>query len=1183
MSCDDKNRLQREGTSELTRVLAALNVSFSRVDERDAADLLLFAKRYAAFLNYYNADNTPDGDWEVFMKMDISVTLATLVKIDVRKISDYRKLIYKGIRDSANDAEAVTMFKFVFDLLFTLVRIIDEQYSLINSGSETKSLIRNSIEGKMQQAFLVIDTLFEEFITEGWINLSQNILDAEAPINIRSCSDFDSADLLNKAEWGIPPLEPVITGITLPGAPTARENILCIINHNIFNAQIDFLLKGITEIIHHAGKEFENTINTFPAHTPHYALFITFVKLFRHAQDELNKFTQKHLDFYFKDVLQLINKPAIADSAHVVLELQKPIDKHLVEKDTLFKGGKDIIGKEISYALSEDIVLNKAVIAAIHSQQLIQSSGVLQASPVADSGDGLGGPLSSSDQSWFTFGDVKKAPFAKSGFAIASNLFFLLEGRRTVGITVRFEKPIVKPTPPKTPIHSFRAELTAEKGWHTVENVQLHIVNQDSGQLFIFLFSLSPDDPPIVPYSEAIHKEGVLTDLPFVKLILKQDQAGSLAYAKLHDKSIQSIDITIAVVGLKDLALSNDNGDVDGSKPFKPFGDLPGRGSSFYIGSRELFQKPLERVSFIFDWKNEPIPDTSGSSYFSPARYLRQSKWNESYQITNDEIVFNATAPFVKAAINFEPEEQLQQNTREGFLRLQLSSDRHSIATHMRSIRNHLNDFSILENSSDPKRLELVVDSDPPTPPEIVLDSFSINYLAKSTISFNEGSLPGNDQFFHVGPFGYKMIHPLLFDSAPNAEQLNPRTLVPHVIHEGSLMVGIDKAAPTLVINILFQVAEGSSNPLKDVQPVRWYYLSANNSWRSFDKQQIIDRTKNLTQSGIVTVTIPPDASSKNSIVKDGYVWIKAAVDKNADAVCKMTRIIAQAAKVVLVQDDTNNIEFRKFLPAKSISKLVVSDASIKAIDQPFDSFGGRVKETDEHFYLRVSERLRHKQRAISIWDYEHIVLEQFPEIFKVKCLNHAGIYTMKGLEHFCENYPGHVTIVTIPDLKDKTNINPLRPYTPIGVLKNIQDYLETVISPFVNLHVRNPAFEEIQLDFEVKFHNNLDESFYLQLLNMEIEKFLCPWAFDASAEISFGGKIRKSAILNFIEERSYVDYVTCFTMKQVVERSGSSIIREMADIEVAEGSTSRSILVSYYDEETATRHLIKSPASCDC
>ncbi|MBN8786589.1 MAG: hypothetical protein J0I84_05820, partial [Terrimonas sp.] len=60
-------------------------------------------------------------------------------------------------------------------------------------------------------------------------------------------------------------------------------------------------------------------------------------------------------------------------------------------------------------------------------------------------------------------------------------------------------------------------------------------------------------------------------------------------------------------------------------------------------------------------------------------------------------------------------------------------------------------------------------------------------------------------------------------------------------------------------------------------------------------------------------------------------------------------------------------------------------------------------------------------------------------------------------------------------------------------------------------------------------------------------------------------------------------DYVTCFKMNQVISRNGSVHTEEKKDIEVAEGSTSRSLLVSYYDEQTGVKHIIQSPATCDC
>src|SRR5688500_14228656 len=48
-------------------------------------------------------------------------------------------------------------------------------------------------------------------------------------------------------------------------------------------------------------------------HTPHLALLFTFLKLFQHLQGDLNTYTKKHLDFFYKDVLKLKAREAIPD------------------------------------------------------------------------------------------------------------------------------------------------------------------------------------------------------------------------------------------------------------------------------------------------------------------------------------------------------------------------------------------------------------------------------------------------------------------------------------------------------------------------------------------------------------------------------------------------------------------------------------------------------------------------------------------------------------------------------------------------------------------------------------------------------------------------------------------------------------------------------------------------------
>lgn len=1173
MPCTDKNPLTREGTSLLNRILAALSTSYARVDERDAADIILFAKRYAACLNYYDENNIVDGNWQALMRMDVSVTLATLARIDTREISDYKKRLFKKIKQSPNDAAAKTTFKYLFDVLFSLVTLIDEQFKLLPAELEYKAIFNDVIAHKLQGPLANLEKCFNEFKAASLLDYSTLETDSDAPIDVNSNENFQRAAL--SSAWQ--PAAPDIS-ITLPASGTAKDSIVYIIHHNLFTAQIDNLLNGISSVVSRANALFADTLENFPRHAPHYALFLCFVKLFAHEQEALNNYTKKHLDFYYKEVLRLTNQSPIADEAHLLFELQKPVMEHRLVKDTLFKGGKDATGKEINYALLEDIVINKATIAQLHSTQIVRGpKDLLKAAPIANSDDGQGAALTAADKSWFTHGDIRKIKNAQTGFAIVSNILFLNEGRRKITATVDFAQAI--PALGFCNLHCFTAQYTGKKKW--IDAPAPSVTMNAAATKLIFSIVLSPDDPAVVPYDESIHKSSLEVSMPVLKIYLNQDLANGIPYTLLCNQAISRLSVNVDVSGVKDLVLSNDNGAVDASRPFKPFADFPQYGAGFYIGSKEVFQKNLSLLEINTGWKTP----AGGAALSTTAHYLRQSAWSTltmTTSATRETIQFSGGNIFTPTAIDFGKNERLVPTSIEGFLRIQLNDSQYSLSNHLIRVSNALsNGTSISARSGSPGTFDIKVAATP-VPREVVLNTLSLNYKATVDIPLNTFPSNGNHLLLHLSPFGFAPVNSALTDTASDTEAITGVSLLRDIRSEGELFIGIENAEPKQVLNILFQVSDGSSNPLRDMIKLNWFYLSANNNWKRFKEEGLIDNSKNFTQSGIVTFTLPADISNQNTLLGKGLHWIKVAASPYTDAVCKMILVQAQAARVRLVQDEAAQIEFRQLLPAGAISKLLVSDGAIKKIEQPFDSFNGRARETDDHFYVRVSERLRHKQRAITIWDYEHIVLEKFPKIFKVKCLNHSGFYTKNGEEVFCENYPGHVTVITIPELNQATTINPLRPYTSLGLLTNIYDYLKTITSPFVVLHVKNPQFEEIQLDFKVQFHENLSEAFYLQLLNTEIEQFLCPWAFNNTTEISFGGKIYKSAILNFIEERPYVDFVTCFKMNHIIRRN-TTVVQALLDVEEATASTSRSILVSYYDEDSQTRHLIQSPATCSC
>jgi hypothetical protein len=214
--------------------------------------------------------------------------------------------------------------------------------------------------------------------------------------------------------------------------------------------------------------------------------------------------------------------------------------------------------------------------------------------------------------------------------------------------------------------------------------------------------------------------------------------------------------------------------------------------------------------------------------------------------------------------------------------------------------------------------------------------------------------------------------------------------------------------------------------------------------------------------------------------------------------------------------------------------------------------------EQDQAYYTRVSERLRHKNRAVTIWDYERLVLQEFPEVSKVKCLNHTC--------ETSEMSPGHVTLVLVPDLQNKHATNLLQPGVSKATLEDVKTFIKGLSPSLVEIHVNNPVYEEIQLEFEVSFLKGYEFGFYHQELNRELLEFLSPWSTGKQAEIQFGGRIEKSVLLLFVETRSYVDFVSHFKMQNVVSEGS-----QRTELDSAVATNSRAILVSH------SSHIIKN------
>ena len=685
--------------------------------------------------------------------------------------------------------------------------------------------------------------------------------------------------------------------------------------------------------------------------------------------------------------------------------------------------------------------------------------------------------------------------------------------------------------------------------------------------------TLGPDDPAIVPLTHKLHGTDHAEGLPTAEILFDFDAPTTpRAFAVLRDIQFDHLLVQAQADRIKNLKILADGAEVDSAKPFEPFGTRPRIGTPFHIGSSEIFSKSIKTWKLHLEWENPYY--TSGyfyshsASIYNPTEWvLTGGKWEladpPKTVTTSEGYSYSTLAGEADLKINYSvvdvelasgelidgQAEQFIENpgldskSRNGFLRMSLPADfGHNLFS------DHKAMALVAKAGGDayakPSWVNVSSTSTLPNEPFVpVLSAISASYVTNLETAQSHSLLY---------PFG-------------QTSGTSDRRLFPEFPYESALCIGIDAFNAPARLNLLVQVLDGSGDPLIPSPPLGFEYLS-DTGWQKLLPQDVDDKTANFTTSAVLGLNLPEVLNRSYPEMPTDLYWVRISSQENSAAMNQLLQITAQAA-VVSFRDTGNDPMFLATpLPAGTIAKPKIPDPLVKKITQPFSSFGGRPAEPDATFYTRVSERLRHKDRAITIWDYEALVLQQFPKLFRAKCLPTTALKrdAQSRIIADNENMPGAVTLVTVPWTHDQNSRDPLRPYTDQATLHAVDTFLRQRISPFVRLEVQNPKFEEIQLQFNVRFRPEIgDIAFYTEELNKALVAYLSPWSQPEGGEITFGGNLWKSSVIDFVDEWPHVDFVTDFQMFHKVDVAAPDGSWTPIDSEVIEATTARSILVS--------------------
>ena len=864
---------------------------------------------------------------------------------------------------------------------------------------------------------------------------------------------------------------------------------------------------------------------------PHLALFLAFLELYKQPQSIINQITARHLDFYYRDVLRLTKKNAITDKVHLLLELKKNVAPIEIQPANLFSAGKDATNVELVYAPTRKTVINAAKVESLRSLFCDRNKNTILSAAIANSSDGLGGKLAENAPQWFGFGNSQLPP-AKVGFAIASPVLRMQEGTRKITVSLRLNNLEAIKNISLNGI--FDVLITGEKNWLGAYIISPTLIENE----LIFDFIVPKTEKAIVDYNAAIHGYSYRTQAPIIEILIKEN----IGYSYFKNVTIKTAKVAIEVSEITSLQLENDNGTLNPKKAFLPFGFEPTVGSRFFVGYAEALAKKLSKISLTVKWKAAP---EKFADYYT--NYKKASTINNNYFTTSvsfrDGIYISSTKLFnfndatVDNTLNFSATQTATLEARSSFIAFSLDKDFLHADYRKENIGNSMK-FSqeLLAYSKQPvtvpatKPPDLIILNEPYTPE---IQSISMTYNADSD------TVP-DLEFFHITYFGQMRSHGL----TPTVP------LLPRYDNAGELLIGFSQLNPNDSVSVLFQVAEGSADPDLPSEKLDWFVL-CDNYWKPMSQAEVVlDTTNQLLTSGTIQFVIPSEATTQNTILPSDLIWIKAAIRTNVNSVCQIIEVAANAVEVKFVNNNNDPQHLLTALEPNKITKLKNGLSAIKAVKQPYASFGGSAVETDRTFYTRVSERLRHKNRCLTGWDYERIILEAFPKVHQVKCIPHAK-----------ENawlVPGHVLIVVIPDLKNKNMANPLEPKVDADTISRITDYVNKRSGMQVSIKVKNPTYQKVRVDFKVKFYLGYEFNYYKTQLDRAIIEFLSPWAYQSDRNLSFGGKIYKSVLLDFVEDLLYVDYVTDFKMYSFVSEAPNS-----KDINEVQPFTPDAILVS--------------------
>lgn len=1161
-----------------------LSPELLKIDNRSISDLINYVGNLSKEIKYYDTQDNISGSFFEMFSNDESFLISEISKFDTAELKSKRIKFIKQFDLDLNIIsrqkillQYLDFTKFLFDTLNDWFRrSTDKKLNLSNSelNSQIELIINHHASALLKD--------FNEIIlkiNDLGFDKKNKLSIVNYKFSIWENSSYKSFEIKLEKE--------------------KKLNIeilfkkLILINNSLF--------KLISNVVIRSSEKLSTALNK-SNHNAHIGLLFTFLNLFKHLQNDINRISKKHLDYYFSKVLMQKKTQTAPNKTFAVFGIDQNIIETLVKKNTKINSGQYENGSVIKYKVDNDIILNNAKISFLmtiflsrnplhefkSNYRLISSvfsklvcNSITEVSKFNSNSkvfNALG-----IDQNYLSE-DESNMDFAEMGFIIGSSALNLGKSKRNILIDFLFDENslgqlsnLIIDIANQTELNedevffkifsdSFHVSYTTELGWESIKNYEILIPDDWSRNTLSIEINLMKSKPAFYKFDSSIHKEYIKGNSPMIKFEINQGKFYNV-FAFLDKMKLEEIKIKTDVFNLNDLKIFRDGQSIQNSNEYEIFGPTPKYKSALFIGCEELFNKKVMNFNLSWKYSNLDEIEYNFSNYYNgygkdfshelykiklsllkDFNYVTSNKTQNYFPIFDVEeskILNKKSHTFNLSKFNLLPNfeidnkyiNEFSNDYQTGFLKLELDSPTYAFGhriypkVYAENVTNNI-------NSKEPTVGGIINE---PFSPKI--SEISIDYSAETTLYFNEKNRQENDfnennSFYHISPYGVKRTF---------SKDYIDKRMFEDIANEGELIIGFQSFEGIRNIDLLFEIVKNENKSYDFSTKIEWFY-SSKGEWKILTNQNILnDQTNNLLNSGVISFLLPNDYSSSDYLLNKNEFYIKAISKNRADQFGLIKSIHTNSASVTEIIPKQESVRLSQ-LKAESFQDLEKNIKGVISISQPIDSPKIILSENQDQYYKRVSNLLKHKKRPVTKSDYEQFLLNSFNYLSYVKCVNSSD---------------SEIDLICLKKIEKHQHIDEVK--LSSSQKKEITKFLKSYISPHFSFKIISPIFEDMWIKCSILF-KDLNPGRGIELINKELLEFICSWKNSSHIE-RINLKINNIDILNFLKGRSYVKYITGFSVIHFKSNtSGKISIYDSAvenyDNDFIQAGTNRSIIV---------------------